>query len=260
MGLASGIIRALNAFFAINRKVCRRLEVFLPQAKTSIFDQYTRTVADVVNGRPRNAVVIDVGGGKQCPFAHSLKGPGHAAIIAVDISEDELRQNNDVNGKLVADIVQGLPFRSRTVDLITSRSVLEHIQDVSRFVTHASEVLKPDGYFVHLFPSKFAPFALLNRLLKGASRAVVHFILPESKGICGFPAVYNECYFSAIRNLLLNNGFELVDVKPSYYQSQYFDFCFPLFAVSAGYEVLVKLLGLRNLAAYLLVVARRRRA
>jgi ubiquinone/menaquinone biosynthesis C-methylase UbiE len=257
MGLTSGIIRALNAFFAVNRKVCRRLEVFLPQAKTSIFDQYIQTVTGVVNGRPRNAVVIDVGGGKRCPFAHSLKGAGHATIIAVDISEDELRHNNDVNGKLVADIVQRLPFRSRTVDLITSSSVLEHIQDVRRFVIHSSEVLKPDGYCVHLFPSKFAPFALLNQLLKGVSRAVVHFFLPESKGICGFPAVYNECYYSAIRNLLLNNGFELIEVKPSYYQSPYFDFCFPLFAVSAAYEVVVKLLGLRNLAAYLLVVARR---
>jgi ubiquinone/menaquinone biosynthesis C-methylase UbiE len=261
MGPRSDIIRVLKAFFAANRKACRRLEAFLPQAKISIFDQYTHTVAGVVNGRPGPAVVIDVGGGKHCPFAHILNGAGKTTIIAVDISAGELKHNDDVDGKLVADIVHGLPFRSRSVDLITSRSVLEHIEDVGRFVRHASDVLKPDGYWVHLFPSKFAPFALVNQLLpKGASRALLEFVLPETKGICGFPAVYHKCYYSAIRNLLLKNGFELVDVQSSYYQSPYFDFCFPLFAVSAAYEMLVKLLGWRNLAAYLLVIARRTRA
>lgn len=213
---------------------------------------------DMVNGRLRKAVVVDVGGGKHCPYAHVLKGGENTTIIAMDISESDLRYNSDVQNKLVADIAQGLPIGRQTVDIITSRTVLEHIDDVGGFVVHTRDVLKPGGYCIHFFPSKFAPFALLNQMLpKAVSKALVEFFWPEQKGICAFPSFYNECYDSAIRNLLLKNGFELVDVKLSFYQSQYFDFCFPLFAISAVYDELVELLGVRNLAAYVLVVARK---
>src|SRR5208337_4821587 len=129
MGLRSGIIRAANAFIAVNRGACRRLEAFLPQAKTSIFDQYIGVVADIVNGKLRNPIIVDVGGGRQCPFEHVVNRVGNTTNIAVAISEDEIKQNNDVTGTSVADIAVGLPFASRTVDLITSRSVLEHIED-----------------------------------------------------------------------------------------------------------------------------------
>jgi ubiquinone/menaquinone biosynthesis C-methylase UbiE len=263
MSLLSGIIRGLQAFAAINRKVCSRVGAFLPQAKVDIFSEYTETVASLLHGRPYKAIVIDVGGGKECPFARIPNGAGNenSAIIAADVCEEELRHNHDVDGKVVADIVRGLPFRTHAADLITSRSVLEHIEDVGRFVGQATEVLKLDGYWIHLFPSKFAPFALINQLLpKSISKALVYFFLPGFKGICGFPAAYDKCYYSAMRKLLVKNGFELVEVKTNYYQSPYFDFCFPLFAVSAAYEVLVRLLGLKNLAAYVLVVARRTRA
>jgi ubiquinone/menaquinone biosynthesis C-methylase UbiE len=261
MTLRSSIVRGLDAFLAVNRKACRRVEAFLPQARVGIFGQYTQAVTNLINETPRKAIVIDIGGGKHCPFAHIASGARNTTIIALDICEGELRQNHDVDSKLVADIVQALPFRSRTVDLITSRSVLEHVVDVTRFVEHASDVLKLGGYWVHLFPSKFAPFALINQLLpRSASRRLVYFFRPGSKGILGFPAFYDKCYYSAMRNLLLKNGFELVEAKTSYYQSPYFDFCLPLFAISAIYEALIELFGLRNLAAYLLVVARRTRA
>ncbi len=234
------------------------MEALLPQAKVDIFAEYTRSVIDVVNSRPRNAVIIDFGGGKQCPFAQLLNGERDTTIVALDISETELRYNKDVKSKLVADFRHGLPFGPRTVDIITSRSVLEHVENVKDFVMHSSGALKQGGYWVHLFPSKFAPFALINQMLpKAVSRSLVHFFHPGSKGICGFPASYDACYSSAMRKLLLKNGFELVDLKLSFYQSQYYDFCFPLFLLSAGYEMLVSLLGLRNLAAYVLVVARR---
>lgn len=256
MGTESVIIRAVNAFLAVNQKASQQVEASLPQA-FDIFARYIEVAKGVVNAR-RNAVVVDVGGGTTCPFVRVLKPGASPMIIALDISEDQLKCNNDAGGKLVADIVKSLPFRNGTIDLITSRSVLEHLGDVAGFVKHSSEVLKPGGYWIHLFPSKFAPFALINQLLpKACSRALVRTFFPSQTGICGFPAVYDACYCSAIVNLLVKNGFDLIDVTPSYYQSQYFSFFFPLFALSAAYELLVWRLGLKNMAAYLLVVARK---
>ncbi len=257
MGTKSVIIRAANAFVALNRKASERLEASLPQV-LDIFTRYVEAVKDVINARPRNAVVVDIGGGTTCPLAHALKPDGNTILIALDISRDQLRRNIDFKGKLVADVVKSLPFGNGTIDLITSRSVLEHLGDVGDFVRHSSDVLKPGGYWIHVFPSKFAPFAVINQLLpKAWSRTLLGALFPSQKGICGFPALYNRCYYSAMVNLLHRNGFDRVDVVPSYYQSQYFSFCFPLFVCSAAYELLVRLLGLRNLAAYLLVVARK---
>jgi ubiquinone/menaquinone biosynthesis C-methylase UbiE len=257
MDTKSVIIRAAKAFVALNRKASVRLQASLPQ-NFDIFSRYIEVVKDVINAKPRSAVVVDVGGGKSCPFARVLKPEGNTIIIALDISQDQLRCNNDVKSKLAADVVKSLPFGNGTIDLITSRSALEHLGDVGDFVRHSSDVLKPGGYWIHLFPSKFAPFAVINQLLPNAwSRTLVGTLHPSQKGICGFPAVYNLCYYSAMENLLRKNGFDPVDVVPSYYQSQYFSFCFPLFVASAAYELLIWLLGLRNLAAYLLVVARK---
>ena len=258
MGTGSAIIRIVNAFLAVNRKVSKRLEAFLPQAALDIFVRYNEVVKDAVNAMPRHAVVVDVGGGTTCPFARFLKPGAHTIVIALDISEDQLRPNNDVHGKLVADVVKSLPFVNGTIDLITSRSVLEHLGDVAGFVRHSSEVLKPGGYWIHLFPSKFAPFAIINQMLpKACSRALVHTFFPSQKGICGFPALYDACYCSAIVNLLHKNGFDRIEVTPGYYQSPYFSIFFPLFVLSAAYELLVWLLGAKNMAAYLLVVARK---
>jgi SAM-dependent methyltransferase len=257
MGTKSVIIRAVKAFLAINRRASKRAEASLPHA-VDIFVQYVERAKDVANSMPRHAVVVDVGGGTTCPFARVLKPDASIMIIALDTSEDQLRCNNDVNSKLVADVVKSLPFGNGTIDLITSRSVLEHLGDVAGFIRHSSDALKPGGYWIHLFPSKFAPFALINQSLpKAWSRTLVSALFPSQKGICGFPALYDACYCSAIVNLLHKNGFDLIDVTPSYYQSQYFSFFFPLFVLSAAYELLVWRLGLRNMAAYLLVVARK---
>jgi SAM-dependent methyltransferase len=252
------VIRALHSSFALNRRACCKLERFLPQCRKDIFREYERTVAKLIDELPARAMVLDVGGGKSCPFAKHPNGTDKSTIVAVDISEEEIKYNHDVSGKVVADMVNGPPFRPSSVGLITSRSVLEHMTDVRRFTSGSRQILKPGAYFVHLFPAKFAVFALVNILLPNrASKALVHFFHPASRGLCGFPAVYDKCYYSAIQRLLVENGFESIRIEVSYYQSRYVDFCMPLFLAGSVYEVLLKFLGLKNLAAHLLVIARK---
>lgn len=77
-------------------------------------------------------------------------------------------------------------------------------------------------------------------------------------GICGFPAFYDKCYYSAIKQLLGKHGFEIIEIKLSYYQSRYFNFFFPLFLISVIYEILLMVMGVKDLCAYILVVARKK--
>jgi 2-polyprenyl-6-hydroxyphenyl methylase/3-demethylubiquinone-9 3-methyltransferase len=118
---------------------------------------------------------------------------------------------------------------------------LEHLEDLESFVANSGRSLKGGGYFVHLFPCGRAPFALINRALpRRVSRKILYFFMPESKGICGFPAFYDRCYPSGIEGVLGRNGFEVVETRVSYYQSEYFSFFAPLYIASAAYELLVR--------------------
>lgn len=222
-----------------------------------IFALYESVVARLMNSK-HGRVVADVGGGKSCPFVHYREPDSDAKIIAVDISDEEMRHNRDVDEMRTANIMKELPFEDCEVDMVVSRSVLEHLEDLESFVANSGRVLKSGGHFVHLFPCRFAPFALINRALpQKVSQKVLYFFMPESKGICGFPAFYDRCYPSRLERMLRRNGFEVIETRVSYYQSSYFSFFVPLYFVSAAYEFLVRGIGVRDLCAYVLIVARK---
>ncbi len=246
----------LDKFFRMNRSLCKKIEPYLPQAKTNVNRLYEVEIARYMNSRPKQ-LVVDVGGGKYCPFAKRRDPSMKARIVAVDISEEEMRDNQDVDEKRVANITQCLPFGTGEVDLIASRYVLEHVENLEAFVSNTNLTLRKGGYSIHLFPSKFAPFALINQALpKEPSKRLLYFLRPDTKG--GFPAFYDDCYYSAMKALLQKHDFEVVKIHLTYYQSPYFNFLFPLFIVSAFYEALLYAFGLKNLCAYVLVVARKR--
>src|SRR5262249_41820501 len=119
----------LRRFFAANRSASRWLEARLPQAQVDFFGLYDTIVARYMNSRP-GPLVIDGGGGRSCSFAkHAEPGLG-TRIVAVDVSEEEIRENLDVDEARVADISEHLPFEPLEADMIVSRSVLEHLTDV----------------------------------------------------------------------------------------------------------------------------------
>jgi len=210
-----------------------------------------------MNARP-NQIILDIGGGESCPFAKYRDPSLNARIIAVDVSGEALKNNHDVDEKRVADVTQDLPFGNGEVDLIVSRTVLEHLQNPEAFIAISSRILKRNGYFINLFPSKFTPFAFLNVMVpKKVSAKLLSYFFPESRSLTGFPAFYEKCYYSAIKSLLERHGFETVDTYLSYYQSHYFRFFVPLFLVSVLYEILLQAVAAKDLCAYVLIVARK---
>lgn len=247
----------LNKFFKINRNLCRKVKPYLPQAKMDVptmKSTYEAEVARHMNSRPEQ-IVVDFGGGKSCPFANYREPSMRVRIVAVDISEEEMKENHDVDEKRTIKIGQGLPFGPEEVDLVVSSWVLEHLENVDAFVSDSKRTLRKGGYFIHLLPSKFAPFALLNQALP---RTVSKMLLSLLHNKPGFPAFYDNCYYSAIKALLERHDFKVMKIYLSYYQSNYFNFFFPLFIISALYEVLLYALGVKNTCAFMLVVARKR--
>ncbi len=247
-----------RAFIRRNRAICTRLERWLPNARGHTYRLYAETVANALR-EPGVRLVLDVGGGKTCAFAEGRERNDGARIVAVDISAEELAGNRIVDARLAADLTAGLPLRQASVDVIASRSVLEHLDDLEAFVRDAARVLRPGGAFIHWVPGKYAPFAVINRMMPHAlARRVLYYVEPEVKGICGFRAVYDQCYPSALRRLFERHGFEITVMRPSYYQSSYYAFFLPFYLLSSLYEIVLQALGVQDLCAHVLIAARRK--
>jgi SAM-dependent methyltransferase len=251
----------LQSFFSANRRLCRLIEDALPRHFVRSFNRmFTQTAARYVNGS-RGAAVVDIGAGRECHFLPFLGGDAAPVLIGVDIDEDEIRLNRDLAMRLVGDVAHGWMLAPGSADFLISRSVVEHIHDNRAYFANAAAALRPGGYFINLFPGRYAPFALVNRLLPDAlARRVLYFFHPHFRDPCGFKPYYDRCYYSAIRQMLEENGMEVVELELRYYQSLYCDFFVPLYLVSLGYDYLMYLLGVRNLASQILLVARKKAA
>jgi ubiquinone/menaquinone biosynthesis C-methylase UbiE len=249
----------LQRFFALNRVFCDKIASHLPQTKPNFWERYAKSVAHYMNNIP-NQMVVDIGSGKHCFFAQYRNSAMQTHIIGVDISEEQLKENRDVDETRIADAARELPFADGEVDMIVSQSAMEHLRDVDQFVKESARVLRSGGAFIHLFPSKNAPFALFKRMVPNeVSRRCLHFFWPESRDWGGFAAYYDNCSYRAVQKLLAKHGFEILSIETSYYQSNYYAFFAPFYLLSALYEMLIYRLGLRFLSAHILVVAAKKR-
>lgn len=229
--------------------------IFRPFGLTDIFQEYPKLIKKILNTEEPK-IILDVGGGSSCEYAKS--GSSNHIIIAIDENKETLSKNKDVEIKCVGDICRPLPFRDQSVDLITSSSVLEHLEDVKFFIKNASAILKPGGYMIHRIPNKFSPFSLINRLLPNyVTRKFLEIIWPGSYGSVGYRAYYNHCYPNAFTKLLKKYNFDVVEIRVGYTQAGYYSFLFPLYFLSKIYDSLVSFLNVENLCATFLVVAQK---
>lgn len=226
---------------------------YLPLGGASAFQAYDDTVISYITRIPA-PVILDVGGGAECCF-NAFKPPG-GRILCLDVSPQQLANNRDADELLLADATKEIPLPDASVDLIVSRAVLEHMESPQDFFRHSFRVLKPGSYCIHVFPCKMALFAIINRLLpQTLSRKILFYFKPDSRGKGGFPAYYHKCYYTGIKRVLMETGFDLKEIRHYYNQSVYFEFFLPFFLLCALYEILT--LPIKNLTPFLLVVARK---
>lgn len=243
----------LQNFFNANREIARPLLAYLPQGPALAFIKFKEVVQNYINLQ-KNQVILDIGGGRQCSF--SANKPVTTRLICLDISQEQLDQNQDADVRLLADATQEIPLPDNSVDLVVSRAVMEHLDSPQAFLHHSYRVMKPGGYAIHVFPCKFAPFAMINRLLPSAlGRKVLFKFQPGMQGKGGFPAYYRKCYYTGIKKIFSEAGFIIKDMQLFHSQSVYFDFFLPMFLVVALYEIVT--MPVKDLASFMLVVAQK---
>jgi len=119
-----------------------------------------------------------------------------------------------------------------------------------------ARVLKPGGRAIHFIPARNSLFGLAARLGPfKLLKKLVHTAILSAVGQVGFPVFYDRGTAGELEKLFKESGFREVRVEVCYDQSGYFHPVLPAYLIVALYQGLIKILGRRNLAAYLLVDA-----
>lgn len=201
-------------------------------------------------GKPENRVVIDVGGGRTWQFGETYHTKPGFKLIGIDISGEELALNPHLHQAVESDICQSLGLDGQQVDLILSRATVEHLHDTGAFLTNAYDALRPGGRVVLLFAGKWATSTILNRMVpESVAVKLLHALVPNSKGYQGFEAHYDNCGYSSFKSAAERSGFTVADFYPTYYNSSYFQFFFPLHCLTIAHDQLRQLLSIKSLAA-----------
>ena len=155
--------------------------------------------------------------------------------------------------------LEQIPIRTGTIDLVISRSVMEHLHDPLTVWKEVHRVLKPGGRFVFLTPNLFDYVSLVAKVVPNHLHpAIIRFAEGREEQDV-FPTVYRSNSARAIRRLGAAAGFEQPSVQ---YLTQYPSaLCFSrvAFLAGVGFERLVRLPPLRFLRPWLLVVVKPRR-
>jgi len=136
----------------------------------------------------KKKLILDLGCGEG--KVSSVIFDGDLDIIGLDISkEDIIKAKGRGNYReLIIGDAQRLPFSDRSVDIVFSNSVLEHIPDIFMVLKEVSRILQKNGKLVFTVPDdQFGNYLFL-------------YVLAEKLGLKGFAR-----WYSKRRNQLLNH-------------------------------------------------------
>jgi SAM-dependent methyltransferase len=245
----------VDANVRLSRATERRLR--LPSDK-KLWQEFERQAAEQIRALPDGATVLDLGGGRRCVYAGAVPPGRDVKLVAVDVSADELALNESVDETRVANIADELPFPDKSVDLVLSRALLEHVDGVPRAIRNMARVLKPGGVALHFVPGRYSLFGMVARLLPFEPLLrVLHVVMPWTRGQVEFDVHYDHCHPAALRRLFEETAWGRVKIDVTWAQPGYFEAIYPLFLAHAAYEWLVRHLRANALASYMLVRAER---
>jgi SAM-dependent methyltransferase len=244
-------------FIELNEAVCDRIEERLPGAFTrSLHRAHVAAIVSEISRRTPTARILDVGGGQNAPFIDNLPKCARPTIIALDISESQICKNKTIDCGIVADACNGFPIADGCIDVAVTRWLLEHLPNPRITVTEIARVLRPNGVCIHLFPSRFSPFALLNQLIPSSlGRRVLFAIFPEWIHTSGFRAFYRDCDIRRMRRLHEAAGLRISRLECRYYEAIYYKFFVPLYVAMVLFDYIAHLSGFWFVASQVLLIA-----
>jgi len=169
--------------------------------------EFWNVVASLVD---RNSSILNVG----CGFdTHFIEYQDQGVFVNFDIVQSTLQTLKESLGAkyCVAGDINALPFRDEVFDVVICLDVLHHMEnDLGKYISMVSKVLKPGGFLFVEDPNAWAIFQIpksifLPRLLHRKLRSLYHGLLKSDHK----PADYEfPISVFKMRKLLSQKGFD----------------------------------------------------
>jgi SAM-dependent methyltransferase len=204
--------------------------------------------------RPEHTL-LDAGCGRTAPVLRKYRSKA-TRLIGVDLVEFD----TSVDGIELhrADLAK-LPLGDSCVDVVMSRSVMEHIGDPPSVYREFYRVLRPGGHLVFLTQNLWDYAALIAAVVPNRFHP---WIVAKAEGRAEqdvFPTRYRTNTRAAVKRWAVEAGFEIVSFRYLGQYPSYFLFNGLLFLVATGYEkVISRVKALNFLQQWIFVVLRKR--
>ena len=202
--------------------------------------------------RPGHAL-LDAGCGRGAPILAKYRGKA-ARLIGVDVVEFE-----DVQGvELLRSDLGNIPLPPASVDLVMSRSVMEHVTDPGAVYGEIFRILKPGGHFIFLTANLWDYASLIAKAIPNRFHPA---IVARTEGRAEedvFPVAYRTNTRRAVSRWAARAGFEIALFRYLGQYPSYFMFNGFLFLLATGYEkVIGRIAALNFLQGWLFVILRK---
>jgi len=184
--------------------------------------------------RPGDAL-LDAGCGRTAPILVKYRSKARR-LIGVDLV-DFAPSDSDIE-LLKTDIGQ-IPLASNTVDLVMSRSVMEHVADPAQAYAEVYRILKPGGHFIFLTANLWDYASLIAKLVPNRFHPCIVARTEGRSEHDVFPVAYQTNTRRAVKKWARHAGFEIVSFRYLGQYPSYFMFNGFLFLLAAGYEKLI---------------------
>jgi SAM-dependent methyltransferase len=201
-----------------------------------------------------NDTLMDAGCGRTAPVLRKYRGKVRR-LIGVDVVEFP----SPIEGvELLNSDLARMPVMDRSVDVVISRSVMEHIADPANVYREIARVLRPGGTFVFLTGNFWDYAAVITNIVPNRFHP---WIVARTQGRAEndvFPTAYKTNTRGAVERWSRGAGFEVVSYQYLGQYPTYFMFNGFLFLIGTAYEKLISHFeALRFLRGWILVVLRK---
>jgi SAM-dependent methyltransferase len=193
--------------------------------------------------------ILDAGCGHTAPNLQELRDSG-ATLIGVDLVHLEPQPGMEL---IEADLGR-IPLPDASVDLIYSRSVMEHVVDPDAVYGEAARLLKPGGRWIFLTANRWDYVSIVSRLTPNRFHAGIVRRFEGRDEIDVFPTAYRTNDRSQIAHYAATHGFRIDAFERHGQYPAMFYRVGPLFLLATFFEkAVIKLPFLAGLRGWLYV-------
>jgi len=204
---------------------------------------------------PPGGALLDAGCGRGAPMLRQYIGRA-SVLVGVDLVDFR----GEAEGmRLIQSDLAHIDVPSGSIDVVMSRSVMEHVADPRAVYTEMHRVLKPGGHFVFLTPNLWDYASLIARCVPNRLHP---WIVARTEGRAEedvFPVEYRTNTRRAVHRWADATGFDIVSFRYLGQYPNYFLFNGALFLMATAYEkTLARFESLAFLRGWILTALRKR--